>query len=153
MVSLLIHSVTALSQSDLLMLQKRNKNKNVYYKAGEVISFGIKGRKSRITAEILGFEDSVIVFKGFKVPVNDITYLYIDEKTRWWLRYKIAQILLIGGAGYLALDVINTGEFNKETLMISAAAIGAGLTAKLLIRNRLRIRGRTNLRILKLSAT
>lgn len=147
----LAQSIPCLSQRDFLMLQKKNKNKNVYYQAGEDISFGMEGKKSRITAEIMGFEDSLIIFKGFKVPVKDVSYLYIDEKTRWWLRYKLAQILLIGGTGFLILDVINTGELSHETLTISATAIGVGLIAKFFIRNRIRIKGRTNLRVLKIS--
>lgn len=136
--------------STLLMLQKKNKNKTVYYAVGETISFQIKGRKSKLTAEILDFKDSLIVFKGYQVHVDEIKCLYIDEKTRWWLRYKIAQLSLITGTGYLLVDVINTGELNKNTLAISGTIIGVGLIAKLLITNKIKIRGRTKLRILKL---
>jgi hypothetical protein len=132
------------------MLEKKNKNKTVYYEAGEIITFKITGRKSKIHAEILELKDSVIVFKGFEVPVNKISCLYIDQKTRWWLRYKIAQLSLIIGSGYLLLDVINTGELKKETLIVSGVVIGVGLIAKILINNKIKIRGRTKLRILKL---
>jgi hypothetical protein len=132
------------------MLQKKNKNKTVYYKAGDVISFKIIGNKFKTKGEIVELKDSVIVFKGYEVPISKIACLYIDEKTKWWLRYKIAQLSLIAGTGYLALDVINTGELKKETLIVSGTVIGVGLIAKLLISNKIKIRGKTKLRILKL---
>lgn len=132
------------------MLEKKNKNKTVYYKAGDVISFKIIGNKSKTKGEIVELKDSVIVFKGYEVHINKIACLYIDEKTKWWLRYKIAQLSLIAGIGYLALDVINTGELKKETLIVSGTVIGVGLLAKLLISNKIKIRGKTKLRILKL---
>lgn len=130
------------------MLQKRNNHKNAYYKAGDVISFRIKGDKSKNTGEIIAFEDSVIVFKGYKMHVNQITSLYIDEKTKWWLRFKIEQILLLGGSAYLLVDGLNNQELSSETLIISGISIGGGLLAKWLISNRIKIRGRTKLRIL-----
>src|SRR5258705_243743 len=52
--------------------------------------------------------------------------------------------------GYLTLDLINNGEISRETLVISGTLIGVGLIGKLLIGNRIKIRGRTKLRILKL---
>lgn len=137
-------------QRTLLMLQKKNKNKNAYYKLGDEISFRIEGSKRKISGEILDLKDSVIVFHGFEVRVDEISSLYIDEKTKWWLRYKVEQIGLIAGGGYLVLDLINTGQFNKETLVISGSLIGVGLIGKLLIGNRIKIKGRTKLRILRL---
>jgi hypothetical protein len=137
-------------QRRLMMLQKKNKNKNAYYEAGDVISFRIEGKKSKITGKILDLNDSIIVFRGYEVDVRKITALYVDEKTRWWLRYKIAQLALLGGVGYLVLDVVNNGELNKGTLIVGGAVIGAGLIAKLLISNQIKIRGRTRVRILKL---
>lgn len=130
------------------MLQKRNKHKNVYYKTGDIISFRVKDDKSKYKGVIVTFEDSAIVFKGYKIHVNQITRLYIDEKTKWWLRFKIEQILLLGGSAYLLLDVINNNELSEETLIICGISIGAGLFAKWLIGNRIKIRGRTKLRIL-----
>lgn len=134
----------------LLMLQKKNKNKNVYYEIGDVISFQVKGRKSKITGTIAGFRDSVIVFNGFEVNVATMSGLYIDEKTRWWLRYKIAQLSLITGGGYLSLDAINTGKISDQTLVASGIIMGVGLIAKLLISNKIKINRRTKLLILHL---
>ncbi len=143
-------STNCLCQRNLLMLQKKNKNKTVYYESGDVISFKIEGRKSKMKDEIMELRDSIIVFKGYEVPINQITCLYIDEKTKWWLRYKLAQLSLIAGTTYLALDVINTGDLKKETLVVSGTLIGVGLIAKLFISNKIKIKGRTKLRVLKI---
>jgi hypothetical protein len=138
------------AQRSFLMLQKKNRNKNAYYGPGDEISFRIKDRKRKISGEILEFRDSVIVFRGFEIPVAAISSLYIDEKTKWWLRYKIEQVGLLAGGGYLILDLINTGELTRETVVVSSSLIAVGLMAKLLIGNRIKIKGRTKLRILKL---
>ena len=147
---LLIISNISFGQRTLLMLQKKNKNKNAYYQVGDEISFRVNGNKKKISGGILDLKDSIIVFHGFEVRVDEISSLYIDEKTKWWLRYKVEQIGLIAGGGYLVLDLINTGQFNKETLVISGSLIGVGLIGKLLIGNRIKIKGRTKLRILRL---
>jgi hypothetical protein len=138
------------AQRTFLMLQKKNRNKNAYYKPGDKISFRINGSKRKISGEIQDLKDSVIVFRGFEVKVIEISSLYIDEKTKWWLRYKIEQIGLIGGAAYLALDLINNGQVDKETMAVSGTLISVGLLGRLLIGNRIKIKGRTKLRILKL---
>jgi len=138
------------AQRTLLVLQKRNKNKNVYYKTGDEISFRLNESKERITGHIYDFQDSVVVFKGFKVKVSEISSLYIDEKTKWWLRYKIEQLGFITGGGYLLLTIINNDEISKDVLIISGTLIGVGLIAKVLIGNRIRIKGSTRLRIIRL---
>lgn len=132
------------------MLQMKNKNKNAYYKAGDKISFRTNEHKRRITGKILELKDSVIVFKGFEVRVSEISSLYIDEKTKWWLRYKVEQLCLLAGGSYLLLDTINNGEFSEDTLIISGTLIGVGVLAKVLIGNRIKIQGRTKLRIVVL---
>jgi hypothetical protein len=137
-------------QKRMLMLQKKNKHKNVYYKTGDELSFYRKSDKSRITDKIMAIEDSALVFKGYTVPVSEITALHIDEKTRWWLRYKAAQILLIAGTGYLVIDSFNNHEVSKETLVISGSAIALGLLFKILIPNKIKIKRQTKLRIVKL---
>src|SRR5688572_27860439 len=86
-------NISCFGQQNFLMLQKRNKNKNAYYKPGDIISFRVKGDRSKISGEILEFKDSLIVVNGLKVTVNEIDRLYIDEKTKWWLRFKLSQLL------------------------------------------------------------
>jgi hypothetical protein len=149
---LLLVSNLSFAQETLLMLQKKNKNRNAYYKEGDEISFRLKESQRKTSGQILGFRDSVIVFHGFEVRVDEISSLYIDEKTKWWLRYKIEQVGLIAGVGYLALDYINSGQITKETLVICGGLIGVGLVGKILIGNRIKIRGRTKLRILNFNS-
>lgn len=138
------------AQLSFLMLEKKNRGKNAYYKSGDIISFRAGERKNRITGEIVSINDSTIVFKGFEIRVGDIKSLYIDDKTKWWLRYKVQQLCLVGGGGYLLLDTINHGELHENTLLVSGALIGIGLLAKALIGNRIKIQGRTKLRIIEL---
>jgi hypothetical protein len=131
------------------MLQKQNRNKNVYYKTGDEISFRLNDSKRRVIGKITDFKDSTVVFDGFEVRVSEISSIYIDEKTKWWLRYKIEQLCLIAGGGYLLLNIIN-GNVDEDTLIISGTLISAGIIAKVLIGNRIKIRGRTKLRIVRL---
>lgn len=147
---LLIVTNYCFGQQTFLMLQKKNRNKNVYYKPGDEISFRTIASNKKITGQIMELKDSIIVFKGFKLNVDEISSLYIDEKTRWWLRYKVQQLSLIAGGGYLLLNLINNGEISEDDLIISGTLIGVGLIAKFLIGNRIKIKGRTKLRIVRL---
>jgi hypothetical protein len=90
------------------------------------------------------------VFHGFEVNPKDISHLYMDGKTKIWyiIRYKYQKIFLVGGFGYLLLDVLNSGEANKETLLISATLVASGLLAKWLTGDTIKIKGRRRLLIL-----
>lgn len=147
---LLVISNCCFGQKALLMLEKSNQDKTVYYEIGDEISFRVSDSKRKFTGKIRDFADSIIVFRGFEVNVGDISSLYIDNKTKWWLRYKIEQLSLLVGGGYLVLDIVNNGEVHKDTLIISGALIGVGLLAKAIIGNRIKIRGKTKLRIVEL---
>lgn len=138
------------AQQRVLMLQKRSKNKNVYYKPGDKISFRIEGSNEKISDVILGFTDDAIVFSAVELPVRKITSLYVDEKTKWWLRFKVEQIALVAGVAYMTLELINTGGVSRDVLITSGVLIGVGLAAKFLIGNRIKIKGRTRLRIVKI---
>jgi len=130
------------------VLRKRNKHKNAYYEAGDKISFRIEGDKSKIAGRILDLKDSVIVFENFEVVVDKITWLYVDNKTGWWLRYKLAEFSFKGGGCALFLYLINSHIRYGGTLIIGGSLIGIGILAKLLIGNKIKIKGRTRLIIL-----
>jgi hypothetical protein len=51
--------------------------------------------------------------------------------------------------GYFLIDVINTGYVKKETLVVSGSLIAAGLLAKVLISDKIKIKGKRRLWILK----
>jgi hypothetical protein len=132
------------------LLFHKNRHREALYKVGDIISFRLKNHDSKISGQIKSFEDSLIVFQNFKVNPNKITHLYVDTKTRIWyvLRYKYEKLFLISGIGYLLLDVLNTGELSKETLVISSSLVTAGLLAKWLISDRIKIKGRRKLVII-----
>lgn len=132
------------------LLFHKSRFREVTYKPGDKIAFRLKGDRTKISAQILGFEDSLVVFKDMMVDPSKISHMYVDKKTRSWffLRYKYEKIFLIAGVGYGVLDVLNTGEFDAQTWKASAVLVGAGLLAKVLIKDTIRIKGRRRLVIL-----
>jgi hypothetical protein len=142
---LMVLADRASSQHYLLFSKKSYRQ--AIYRVGDVISFRVKAEQQKIRGQIIGFEDSLIVFRNYKINPKEITHLYVDKKTISWyiLRYKYSRILLFSGAGYLLLDTLNTGELKEETLIISGSLIGAGLLAQLLISKKMKIRGRRKL--------
>jgi len=135
--------------SQKLLFQK-NRYRQALYEPGDQLTFRLKGSRTKIFGQILGFEDSLIVFRDFKINPAKISHLYVDAKTRIWfiLRYKYSKLLLIAGTGYLFLDAVNSGEFREKTLIISGTLIGAGLLAKIFISERMKIKGRRKLVII-----
>lgn len=130
----------------------KNKNKVVYYRPGDELTFTTAGLK--IKDQIQSFiGDSLIVFHHHTVDVRKIDGVYLDKKNKVWyfFKYKWSKLFLFAGTGYLILETINSKELSKETLIISGSLITAGILAKLLISERLKIRKRgKKLRILNL---
>lgn len=146
--TLSLFTLRATAQRNVLVLEMPNPNKNAHYEVGEELTFYLSGKRSKRTETILALEDSLIVFRGYTVPVSQITALHIDDKTRWWLRYKPAQIALIAGTGYILLDTVNNREINEDVLVVGGSLVGVGLLLRLLIPNKIKIRKRARLRIL-----
>lgn len=144
--------VIAAADAQQTLAFRKNKNHVAYYKKGDVISYRLAGGRERITSQIEGFTDSTVVFHYGEVNPKDIRFLYVDDQTRQWFafRYKYEKLLLIAGFGYLMLDVINTGELTDDTKWMSLSMIGAGLTARFLITDRFKLKGRKRLIILDL---
>lgn len=140
-------TIPCLGQKFLLF--HKNRFKHAKYKVGDMISFSIKDDKQKHTFRIKGFEDSLIVFNSYKINPNDITHMYLDDKTRVWyiLRYKYSRAFLIGGMGYFAIDAINSGEISPNTLLIGGSLISAGIIAKIIFRERISIKGKRRLLI------
>ncbi len=132
----------------------KNWYRQAHYYVDDEISFRIKGDDKKYTDLIRGFEDSLIVFHYHKVAVQDITHLYVDYKTVVWfpLKYKYERLFLIGGVGYLGLDLLNTGRFDRNTVAISGSLVGAGLLARWLIRDYFVINHRNRLKIVNVEA-
>jgi hypothetical protein len=125
-----------------LLFRKNNRHRELY-KEGDVISFRIKNNKSKITRKIKGFDDSLIVFQDFKVYPHEITHFYINKSLK-----KGSKILFVG-VGYPIIEFINFGVIDKKAMMIGFSSIAAGLLVRLLIRNKIEIKGRTKLSVIE----
>lgn len=135
----------AFGQKSLLFI--KNDSRYATYHIGEEVSFSVVGSKQRITQKIEGFEDSLIVFHTFKLPVQDLSALFVDEKTKRWfpLRFKYDKILPIAGAEYLIADAVVSRKLRPNTLLISGLLFGSGLLARKLIGNRITVKGNRRL--------
>jgi hypothetical protein len=143
---LLCFCITACCQK---LIFHKNRYRQATYKTGDRIAFQLKGDKTKHTDLIRGFEDGQILFRDYQIDPREISHLYVDDKTRVWfiLRYKYEKLFLLAGAGFLTLELLNTGELNEETLLIGGSLITAGALARLLISKKMRIRGKRRLLI------
>jgi hypothetical protein len=142
-------SESAFSQQPRLMLQKRSANKAAYYETGNTITFYVKGNNARFHRQITAIHQDTVAFGNMKVGITEFSALGIDEKTKWWLRFKFSQALLIGGAAYVALDVINSGELSRDTAIIGGSAIALGVIFRIIFPHKIRLDHRTRLRIIE----
>jgi hypothetical protein len=149
-VSVLLCVIAGSSFAQNILMFQKNQHRQAFYKTGDVISFRIKGDRAKHKGQIKNIEDSVIVIGYYRINPQEISDLYVDDKTRIWfiLRYKYGKVLPMAGIGYLLLDVINTGEIKEETVIIGASLVATGILLKSIIGNRLRIRGKRKLEIL-----
>lgn len=143
--------LTSAAFAQTFLLFHKNRYREAHYVVSDVITFRVKGEKKKVTAEIIGFEDSLIVFQQFKVNPKNITDLYVDAKTQIWyaFRFKYARLLLIAGAGYMLIDLANHGELEKSTVVFGTTLITAGVIAQLLVSRRIKIKGRRRLEIIR----
>ena len=133
------------------LLLHKSKIREEIYQIGDVISFRLKNNKSKITRLIIGFEDSLIIFQDYRINPKEISDVYVDDKTKTWFifRYKYKNVLPLIGVSYLLIDVANRREVSSGTLVFSGSFIAAGVMAKLFIPDRIKIKGRRKLVILK----
>ncbi len=149
--TIVVVSITTSAFSQSFLLFHKNRDREAHYVVSDVVTFRIKGERKKIKAEIMGFEDSVIVFQEFKVDPKDITHLYVDPKTQIWyaLRFKWARMFLIAGAGYMLIDLANYGDLDQTTVVVGTTLISAGVIAQIFISRRMKIKGRRRLEIIR----
>lgn len=123
------------------LLFHKNRHREAIYKAGDQISFRIKGNNIKYTETIIGFQDSLIVFENSKLDPAQISHLYADNKTRGWyfFRFKYQRLLPRIAILWTLTDILS-GRFRKETIVINGSLVGAGLLAKWQIGDRVKIR-------------
>lgn len=131
------------------MFQK-NRRRTAFYKQGDQISFRLHNDKTKYTFQILGFEDSVLVVRNYKINPKEISHMYVDSKTKIWyvFKYKYEKIFFLAGAGYLLASVINEKTVSKEAATISGSLGGAAILARLLVNDKIRIKGKRRLAII-----
>jgi len=129
---------------------KKNGHREAVYAVGDKLTFELKATKAKVTDRIIGFEDSLLVFQTYKLRPSEIGALYVDEKTKIWFifRYKYEKAFLLAGSLFLPISVINTGKVEPKALAVSGALLGAGLLAKWLVSQKLRIKGKRKLIII-----
>ena len=141
---------TAVAQDNRLLFHY-SKHKEEIYSVGDVISFRMNGSDEKQSWEITGITDSTIVSGEKSIKPHEITHLYIDKKTRAFFafRYKYSKLFMYAGAGYFLLDVLNRGEVDKNTVIISGSLLGAAVLAKVLIKDYIKLKRPRKLVILR----
>lgn len=129
---------------------KKNGHREAVYAVGDKLTFELKATKAKVIDRIIGFEDSLLVFQSYKLNPSQISALYVDEKTKIWFifRYKYEKAFFLAGSLFLPISIINTGRVEPKALVVSGALLGAGLLAKWLVSNKLRIKGKRKLLVI-----
>jgi hypothetical protein len=135
-----------LAQQPFLLFHKSRIREAKYY-AGEVIAFRIKDNDFKVTDQIKGFKDGLILFDGYEVDPKDITHLYMDDKTIIWfaLRFKLSRLCSIAGAAYLGLDLLNNYETDRSTIILGSSLIATGVLSHVIFRRVFKIKGKLKL--------
>lgn len=143
-------ALTGSAQTKALHFSIIGKRVKAIYKTGDEFSFRLKGGNADITSTILDFSDSTIVFQYYQVKISEIDKVRADEKIRSWymLKYKYDKAFTVAGVGFLALDVANTGDFNRNTLITSGSLILAGVLARIVVKKWIKLNYRRRLTII-----
>jgi hypothetical protein len=120
----------------LLALEKRGAIKRIRYYAGDEIQFRLKGEAVLYSPIIEQVLDSAIIVNNTLIKFSEIGAVKIYRK-RPFLNL-MSRFALIGGVGYLAIDLVNNGfRFYDRTLITSAGFVVPGLGISLLLKPRL----------------
>jgi len=138
-------------QAQSFLFFQKNRYRQATYHAGDPITVRVRNKGDKVSGRITGFlGDSLVLTQQDTLRISAIEAIYVDGKTREWFvfRYKYKHILPIAGVGYLLIDRLNSGFVNRSTLLVSGTLIGAGILARLLISEQIRIRGKRKLLIM-----
>jgi len=147
---LLIIAQTIVAQDNRLLFHYARYKEGIY-SVGDVISFREKGSKEKITWQITDITDSTIVFGDRSIAPYKIGAMYVDAKSKIFFpfRFKYAYTLMAAGVAYLLIDAFNSKEFDRNTIIISASMVGAGIIARLLIKDYIKLKPGRKLVILR----
>ncbi|AWM33886.1 hypothetical protein [Hymenobacter nivis] len=129
---------------------RKNGHREAVYGIGDVVTFELKGTGAKVSDQIKGFQDSLVVFEAHVLNPSKIGAIYVDAKTKQWfiLRYKYEKVFFLASAFFLPIDIVNTGKIEPQALAISGALLGVGLLAKWLISKKLKIKGKRKLLVI-----
>jgi len=150
LILLVVITQAAIAQDNRLLFHY-SKHKEQIYAVGKVISFRIKGSEEKHTWDITHITDSTIVSGDRSIRPDEISHFYVDRDTRAFFpfRYKYYKLCLYAGAGYFLLDVLNRGEVDRSTLIISGSLLGGAVLARAFIKDYIRLKRPRKLVILR----
>lgn len=145
---IVLQSATA---QDNKLLFHYNRHKEAIYSIGDVISFRIKGSKEKTTWQITGISDSTIISMDQSIAPHKISFIYLDKKSIIWFafKYKWTRLFLFAGVGYFLIDWANSGEIDRQNVIVSGSLLTAALISKLIIKKHIRLKGSRKLVILR----
>ncbi|MCX6251635.1 MAG: hypothetical protein NTX61_12895 [Bacteroidetes bacterium] len=129
------------------MIKRHGKTIRTYFENNEIILFTKRGWR---TGTIDFIDDGSITINNEKIPLNEIQIIKINRKA---IHYKNdGKWLIIGGAGFLAIDVFNRLTHHRppgiaeSTAILSASFIISGIILKLLSKKEYKIGHRFGLK-------
>lgn len=142
------------SQSNILLLEKQGRFKNIKYRLGDEISLRVQPGNRKLSGQIHYINDSSILVDFIhEVNIEDVTWVY----SKRFFFNLMSPILLIAGGGYFILDGLNRAinheypVITKNTLLVSGSLIGVGLVFRPLGTKRHKIGGPWRLTVLDMS--
>lgn len=136
---------------DNRLLFHYSRYKEAIYNVGDVISFREKGSKQKFTWQITEITDSTIVSGRRSLAPHKIGAIYVDAKSKIFFpfRFKYRNILLAGGVAYLLLDLVNSKEIDRSTVIVSSSMLAGGVLSGLLIKKYIKLKPGRKLVILR----
>jgi hypothetical protein len=140
----------ALGQN-ILLLEKIGTPKKFTYQIGDFINVKTKVQHLRLKNELWSIEDSsVMIGTNYTVRFDDIKSVRRDL----YFPKLLSRIMLIAGAGYITLDIVNsllTGQqvYNPTALIIGGSLIGVGLVMIPLSHHNINIGFKWKIKVLK----
>lgn len=117
-----------------LVLEKNGINKRIRFYEGQELQFKLKGDVVRNKTIIQKIEEKSIIIQDVNIDLADFQSVRINTSSYYPNLFKFAT--LVGGAGYLGLDLVNNGpEMTKQSFITPAIFLGTHLLLRLFYPN------------------
>ena len=150
MVFLLVGTVAVAQNKPRLMLSKLGNKNRIFFYEGEDIRLKVAGGDNYVGGLIIGLRDSVIHFRYFDIPVNEITE--VDIRDRQFGGFNVTQyapFLIVGGPFFAIVDWLNQGSLNSTSFIVAATTTGFGYLLWMFRRKRFVVRKRNKVAIIR----